>query len=88
MKKLKNGWTVLTGLSLNIRAAGGIMLWLRGLLYICLIIILIFVGMDKFYISEGAYFGAKPFNDYFGIIIWGLSADIASRTLENLQATG
>lgn len=86
MKILKNGWTAVTGLSLQIRIKGGIMLLLRGLLYLCLIILLIFVGMDKFYISEGAYFGAKPFNDYFGLIFWGLSADVASRTLGTLRA--
>lgn len=34
--------------------------------------------------QKGSTFGADPFSDYLGLLVWGLSADVASRSLSNL----
>ncbi|WP_265584446.1 MULTISPECIES: hypothetical protein [unclassified Coleofasciculus] len=33
---------------------------------------------------RGTTFGSDPFADYLGLVLWGLSADVASRSLSNL----
>jgi hypothetical protein len=35
-------------------------------------------------VQKGSTFGADPFSDYLGLLVWGLSADVASRSLSNL----
>lgn len=42
------------------------------------------VGIRALYVEKGATFGADPFSDYWGLVLWGLSSDIASRSLSNL----
>ena len=42
------------------------------------------VGIRALYVEKGATFGADPFSDYLGLVLWGLSTDIASRSLSNL----
>lgn len=42
------------------------------------------VGIRALYVEKGATFGADPFSDYLGLVVWGLSTDIASRKLSNL----
>ncbi|MDY6902886.1 MAG: hypothetical protein SWZ49_33165, partial [Cyanobacteriota bacterium] len=42
------------------------------------------VGLRSLYVQKGTTFGADPFSDYLGLFIWGLSADVASRSLSNL----
>lgn len=56
----------------------------RPLFSLFLLIGLLLVGMRSLYIQKGTSFGADPFSDYLGLIIWGLSADVASRSLSNL----
>ena len=53
-------------------------------LYITLIVGLYFVGMGSIYVDKGLSFGANPLADYMGLFLWGLSSDVASRTLTNL----
>jgi uncharacterized protein with FMN-binding domain len=43
------------------------------------------MGLGSLYIEKGTTFGARPFSDYLGLILWGLSADVASRSLSNLS---
>jgi hypothetical protein len=43
------------------------------------------MGLGSLYVEKGTTFGAKPFSDYLGLILWGLSADVASRSLSNLS---
>ena len=43
------------------------------------------VGLGSLYIEKGETFGARPFSDYLSLILWGLSADVASRSLSNLS---
>jgi hypothetical protein len=33
-------------------------------------------------------FGADIFGDYFGLLVWALSSDVASRTLSGLKSAG
>lgn len=47
----------------------------------------VLIGMNELYIEKGTTLGAKPFTDYWGVILWGLSADVASRSLTEKQGT-
>jgi len=61
-------------------------LWLaRPALYILLIFMLCSLGMQQLYVKN-ATFGANPLSDYFGLIMWAISSDVASRSLSNLKA--
>jgi hypothetical protein len=73
-----------SGLSEELRAEAT--LWIvRPLLYFVLLLGLVAVGLETLYVSKGVTFGATAFTDYLGLILWGLSADVAGRTLSNLQ---
>jgi len=62
-------------------------LWLaRPLLYLFLLTVMVVVGLNAFYVEKGATFGAHPIGDYLSLLLWGLSADIAGRTLSNIGA--
>ncbi|HAZ43013.1 MAG TPA: hypothetical protein DDW76_10295 [Cyanobacteria bacterium UBA11369] len=56
----------------------------RPLFSLALLIGLSTVGMRSLYVQKGGTFGADPFSDYLGLILWGLSADVASRSLSDL----
>ncbi len=43
------------------------------------------MGLGSLYVEKGETFGARPFSDYLSLILWGLSADVASRSLSNLS---
>lgn len=51
------------------------------------IVALAFIGFESLYVNGPATFGANPATDYLSAIIWGLSADVAGRTLGNLGRT-
>lgn len=69
----------LSGVSDQIRAEATF--WIvRPILSVTLLIGLSFVGMGSLYVEKPT-FGANPFADYLGLIIWGMSADFASRKL-------
>ncbi len=83
----KDWLVLLSGLSDQIRAEAT--LWLvRPLLYLGLLAGLLAVGTGLLYVENGATFGANPFADYLGLVLWGLSADVASRSLSNLRGGG
>lgn len=50
-----------------------------------LIIGLTYVGLSTLYIEKGESFGARPSSDYLALLLWGLSADVASRSLSSLR---
>lgn len=54
----------------------------RPLLSLIILIALTYAGMRALYLQKGATFGADPL-DYFGLVFWGLSADVASRSITN-----
>jgi hypothetical protein len=47
---------------------------------------LLIVGFNTLYVAQGASFGSNGIFDYVGFVLWGLTADIASRGLGNLTA--
>jgi hypothetical protein len=57
----------------------------RPLFSLALLVGLSVVGLRSLYVEKGATFGADPFADYLGLILWGLSADVASRSLSSLS---
>ncbi|MBD2027070.1 hypothetical protein H6F80_22125 [Leptolyngbya sp. FACHB-711] len=57
----------------------------RPLLYLVLLTGLTLIGLNTRYIEKGDAFGAKPMRDYLVLLLWGLSADAASRSLSSLQ---
>ncbi|MBD2165556.1 hypothetical protein H6G04_14245 [Calothrix membranacea FACHB-236] len=74
----------LSGFSEQVRAEANF--WVvRPLLWLTLLIGLSAVGMVNLYVENGSTFGAKRFADYFGLILWGLSANVASSSLSSLQ---
>ncbi|GAP96273.1 hypothetical protein NIES2104_28080 [Leptolyngbya sp. NIES-2104] len=75
---------MLSGVTDQVRAEATF--WVvRPLLALILLVGLSSVGMGSLYIERGTTFGARPFADYLGLILWGLSADVASRSLSSLQ---
>ncbi|MBD1849509.1 hypothetical protein [Leptolyngbya sp. FACHB-711] len=59
--------------------------FVRPLLYLVLLTGLTLTGLNTLYIEKGDAFGARPMSDYLALLLWGLSADVASRSLSNLQ---
>jgi hypothetical protein len=83
LERFQRWLIVLSGTSDRIRAEATF--WIvRPLLSLILLVGLSAVGMAALYVENGATFGARPFSDYLGLILWGLSADVASRSLSNL----
>ena len=81
---LQNWLIVISGVSDEIRIEATV--WIvRPLLSLVLLIGLSIVGLNSLYIDNGATFGSKPLSDYFSLIFWGLSTDVASRKLSGLQ---
>jgi hypothetical protein len=69
----------LSGVSDQVRAEATF--WIvRPILSVVILVGLSFVGMGSLYVEKPT-FGANPFADYLGLIIWGMSADFASRKL-------
>jgi hypothetical protein len=64
--------------------AEGTLYIVRPLLYFILLVGLVVVGMSNLYFNNGKMFGANPISDYLGLVLWGLSADVTSRTLGEL----
>ena len=51
------------------------------------VLLLAFVGFEALYVNGSATFGANPVADYLTAIVWGLSADVAARTITSLGRT-
>ena len=81
MDQLQRTLIDLSGLSDLVRAYW----FVRPVLYGVLLVGLTIVGLNTLYIEKGETFGARPLSDYFGLLLWGLSADVASRSLSGLQ---
>jgi hypothetical protein len=59
---------------------------LRPLFFLLLLALLALLGLQTLYINAGATFGAAGLYDYLGLFLWGLTADVAQRTLQNVQS--
>ncbi len=44
------------------------------------------LGLQTLYVNSGATFGVGGLYDYLGLFLWGVTADVAQRTLLNLPA--
>ena len=84
--KFRKFLVTLSGVSEQVRAEANFWV-IRPLLSLTLLVGLSAVGMGSLYVENGTAFGARPFSDYLGLILWGLSADVASRKLSSLQDT-
>ena len=58
--------------------------FMKDLLFVALLVGLTVVGLYSLYVNNPT-FGSSRLFDYFGIAVWGLSADVAQRTLQGLQ---
>jgi hypothetical protein len=58
---------------------------LRPLLALLLTAALVALGLSQLYLKN-ATFGSDPFMDYFGLLVWGMSSDVAGRTLASLKS--
>jgi hypothetical protein len=57
----------------------------RPLFFLLLLLLLVLLGLKTLYLDSGTSFGSEGLYDYFGLFMWGLSADVVQRTLQNLQ---
>jgi len=55
--------------------------FIRPLLAIVLLILLGLLGLQTLYVNNGTTFGAKGLYDYLGLVLWGLTTDVAQRSL-------
>jgi hypothetical protein len=51
------------------------------------ILLVAFVGFEAIYLNGSQTFGANPVTDALSAVVWGLSADVAARTLLSLGRT-
>jgi hypothetical protein len=51
-----------------------------------LVLLIALLGWQTLYITNGITFGVGGMLDYLALFLWGLSADVASRTFTNLAA--
>ena len=76
--------TRITGIDEGLRAEFTLRV-LRPILYVVLIGFLIIVGAQQLYLKNPT-FGSDLFSDYFGLLVWAMSSDVASRTLASLKS--
>jgi F0F1-type ATP synthase membrane subunit b/b' len=81
--RLRSWLVQLSGLSDEFRAEATLFL-ARPILWLALLLGLLALGLKTLYI-DNPIFGANPFIDFLGLMFWGLSADVASRTLSGLS---
>lgn len=68
----------------NARAVVTLVL-IRPGLYILLLFGLVFIGLLQLYLKNPT-FGSNAVSDYFGLAVWAMSAEAASRTLSTLKS--
>lgn len=81
--RITSGLAMLSGLSAELRA-GATLFLARPILWLALLLCLLALGLKTLYV-DNPVFGANPFTDFLGLMFWGLSADVASRTLSGLR---
>jgi hypothetical protein len=59
---------------------------LPHVLYVALLVGLTLIGLQTLYVENGPTFGAQPISDYLSLVLWGLTADVASSTLGTLPS--
>ncbi len=84
-RRLRDLVISLSGLSDELRAEATLLV-VRPLLWLVLLLSLVALGMKTLYV-DNPIFGANLFADILGLIFWGVSSDVASRTLSSLRLT-
>ena len=90
MAKLKQvAWRGLTMighfiLGVDARAIEQRFWFVKSLLFLVLLIMLALIGLQSLYVNNGAIFGVNGIYDYVGLFLWGMSAEVAQRTLQDL----
>jgi hypothetical protein len=51
---------------------------------VALLLLMSLLGLQQLYISAGPTFGSTGLYDYLGLLVWGLSADIAQRSVQSV----
>lgn len=81
---LRRGIVAVAGVSEDL-SLSAVSFWIArpvvGLVLICLFAV---GGLYSLYIQNGDTFGAAPIKDYLALIVWGLSANVTSRSLGGL----
>jgi hypothetical protein len=57
---------------------------LRPFIFMLTLLFLLWTGFKTLYIGGSPSFGAHLFDDYVGLVIWGLGADVALRAIQNV----
>jgi hypothetical protein len=60
---------------------------LKGVLGLLFLGLLLAAGMQTLYMNN-ATFGANPFGDYLGMLLWGIGADASRKQLKDLDSVG
>jgi hypothetical protein len=58
----------------------------RPVLSVLLFVLLILLGLQTLYVNSGTTFSTGGLYDYLGLLLWGITADVAQCTLLNLPA--
>jgi hypothetical protein len=58
--------------------------YLRPFLFLLLLVLLASIGLYNSYVKN-ATFGVEGYFDYLSLFLWGISADVAQKTLQNLS---
>jgi hypothetical protein len=82
-RRFRDFLITLSGLSDELRAEATLFV-ARPLLWLVLLLGLVALGMKTLYV-DNPVFGVNLFADMLGLIFWGISSDVASRTLSGLQ---
>ena len=69
----------------DLMSAGARFWVLRPIFFLLLLLLLTFMGLKSLYIDNGTSFGVGGLYDYLGLFLWGLSADVVQRTLQNVS---
>lgn len=57
---------------------------LQPIVSFVLLVGLVILGLQTLYFSAGTTFGVNGVYDYFGLFVWGVSSEVAQRTLLQL----
>jgi hypothetical protein len=72
-----------SGIRRDFAGTRGIWLW-QAILAVLLVVGLTAVGFHTLYAKDSTTFGAGGLGDYITLVAWGLSADVASRTIATI----
>ncbi|MCL4264729.1 MAG: hypothetical protein KJ069_16015 [Anaerolineae bacterium] len=69
----------------GIRLNADVRFWIvRPIISLVLLVLLVLWGMQALYVNAGTTFGAAGVYDYTALLLWGLTADVVSRSLSNM----